>query len=332
MTAAPIPDNDLKRLETLKSLNILDSLPEERFDRLTRLAKLVFDVPIALVSLVDRDRQWFKSVQGLETRETPRDISFCGHAICRDEAFVVQDALGDPRFRNNPQVTGDPGVRFYAGYPIKYLDGSVLGTVCIIDTKPRLFGARERLILKDLATLVEHEMQAMEMATVDELTGINNRRGFFMMAAQALRMSRRKEFALTLVFMDLNKFKPINDRFGHAEGDQVLREFADALTQVSRDSDIAARLGGDEFVLLLIDASEPEVDMVMDRFRAVIAELNSTREEGRAIAFSHGVVRYDPETHEDLDALIAEGDALMYERKRSGRNGDPPAGLRQGVT
>lgn len=318
MQSAAIPDNDSSRLETLRSLNILDSKPEERFDRLTRLAKHVFDVPIALVSLVDADRQWFKSRQGLDATETPRDISFCGHAINSDGALVVEDTLRDPRFADNPLVTGEPGIRFYAGYPIRYLDGSVLGTVCIIDHQARQFGSRDLLILQDLATLVEHEMQAMEMATLDELTAINNRRGFFIIAGQALRMSRRKNFPLTLVFIDLNRFKPINDRFGHAEGDRVLRFFASALLEVSRDSDIVARLGGDEFVVLLNDASDEEVDTVMRRFRQVVAEHNKALVLDYAVTFSYGVVRYDADKHEDLDALLAEGDTLMYQRKRGG--------------
>ncbi len=318
MKSAPIPDNDAERVEALRSLNILDSRPEERFDRLTRLAKHVFDVPIALVSLVDTDRQWFKSRQGLEAAETPRDISFCGHAITGDGAFVVQDAWEDPRFADNPLVTGDPSVRFYAGYPIRYLDGSVLGTVCIIDHQPRKFGPRELLILQDLATLVEHEMQAMEMAALDELTAINNRRGFFVIAGQALRMSRRKDFPLTLVFIDLNRFKPINDNFGHAEGDRVLKFFASALLEVSRDSDIVARLGGDEFVVLLNDASDDEVDTFMKRFRENVARYNDALELDYTVTYSYGVVRYDAAKHEDLNALLAEGDALMYERKRGG--------------
>ncbi len=318
MKPATIPDNESQRLETLRSLNILDSQPEERFDRLTRLAMHVFDVPVALVSLVDTDRQWFKSRQGLEATETPRDISFCGHAITGEGAFVVEDTRDDPRFADNPLVDGNPGIRFYAGYPIRYLDGSVLGTVCIIDYEPRSFGARDLLILQDLATLVEHEMQAMEMATLDELTAINNRRGFFFIAEQALRMSRRKDFPLTLVFIDLNRFKPINDNFGHAEGDRVLKFFASALLAVSRDSDIVARLGGDEFVVLLNDASDDEVDTVMKRFREDVAQYNDALELDYAVTYSYGVVRYDPAKHENLDALLAEGDALMYERKRRG--------------
>jgi len=116
------PDNESSRLDTLHALNILDTSHEERFDRLTRLAKRVLGVPIALVSLVDTNRQWFKSKQGLEATETPRDISFCGHAILGDEILVIEDATRDERFHDNPLVTGEPGIRFYAGYPLEEAD------------------------------------------------------------------------------------------------------------------------------------------------------------------------------------------------------------------
>ncbi|NND64743.1 MAG: GAF domain-containing protein, partial [Gammaproteobacteria bacterium] len=129
--APAIPSDEKARIEALHSLNILDTETEERFDRLTRLAKRMFDVDIALVSLVDVNRQWFKSCQGLDASETPRDISFCGHAILGEDAFVIPDAVKDDRFKFNPLVTGEPFIRFYAGIPLRYADGSKLGTVCL---------------------------------------------------------------------------------------------------------------------------------------------------------------------------------------------------------
>lgn len=138
---------------------ILDTPPEERFDRLTRLTRRTFNVPVALISLVDSDRQWFKSRQGLAVVETARDISFCGHAILSDGAFVVPDASEDDRFRDNPMVTGDPHIRFYAGMPLKTADGSRIGTLCVVDHRPRRFTPDEVQSLRDLATLVEEELQ-----------------------------------------------------------------------------------------------------------------------------------------------------------------------------
>ena len=133
MIAAPIPRNDVQRLAELHALDILDTPREERFDRVVRLLKLVLRVPIAYMSLIDTDRQWMKSACGLKTIETPRDISFCGHAILSDEIMIVPDALEDDRFRDNPLVIGDPYIRFYAGRPLRGPGGSKVGTLCIAD-------------------------------------------------------------------------------------------------------------------------------------------------------------------------------------------------------
>lgn len=319
MDKPQLPDNEEQRLRTLHSLKVLDTAPEERFDRLTRLAQHVFDMPVALVSLVDENRQWFKSCQGLDAEQTSRSVSFCGHAILGDSAFVIEDAKADPRFADNPLVTGPPHVRFYAGYPISYLDGSKLGTLCLIDHQPRQFTERDQLILEDIAKIAEAELQALELATVDELTGIYNRRGFLSAAAQAMSLCRRQQLPLTLVFIDLNEFKPINDRFGHAEGDKALKLFAALLEEVCRETDLVARMGGDEFVLLLANADQPAVEKVLKRFSQLVDKANQAQQLGYAISFSYGMVPMDMTKHKQLTDLIAEGDALMYERKQQNR-------------
>jgi len=177
MKNADIPVQEQQRISSLHALNILDSAPEERFDRLTRLARRLFAVPVAVVSLIDSNRQWFKSHPGLDVCETSRDVSFCAHAILGNEVMVVEDALEDARFRENPLVTGAPGIRFYAGYPIGGAAGAKFGTLCVIDMVPRKFSEEDRALLRDLATMVEQEMAAMQLATMDELTGLSNRRG-----------------------------------------------------------------------------------------------------------------------------------------------------------
>ncbi|MCH9673541.1 MAG: diguanylate cyclase [Gammaproteobacteria bacterium] len=151
---------ETQRLAALHALKLLDTPPEERFDRITRLARRVFGVPIALVSLVDERRQWFKSAVGLERRETPREISFCTHAIRGEAVFVVPDASQDYRFANNPLVLGEPYVRFYAGYPLRSADGSAVGTLCLIDAVPRTMQSGDIDALEDLASLVERELFA----------------------------------------------------------------------------------------------------------------------------------------------------------------------------
>jgi phosphoribosyl 1,2-cyclic phosphodiesterase/CheY-like chemotaxis protein len=156
---APPPEDESKRLDALHRLHVLDTLPEERFDRYTRIAAALFDVPIALVSLVDQDRQWFKSRHGLEVGETPRETAFCAHAILDRAVLQVPDALRDPRFADNPLVTGPPRVRFYAGVPLAAADGSLVGTLCVVDHRPRQLDEEQVGLLRDLADLVEAELQ-----------------------------------------------------------------------------------------------------------------------------------------------------------------------------
>src|SRR3989304_6783290 len=137
MLRPPIPEEERARLSTLRELKILDTPAEERFDRITRIASRLFDVPIAVISLVDADRQWFKSCVGLSITETPREISFCAHAIMSDEIMYVSDTHADERFSDNPLVIGEPFIRFYAGCPLPGPDGRSLGTLCIVDRRPR---------------------------------------------------------------------------------------------------------------------------------------------------------------------------------------------------
>lgn len=160
MLIPPLPEHESERLKALNALCILDTPPEERLDRLTRLAQHLFDVPIAVITLIDSDRQWFKSVQGLPVRQTSRNVSFCGHTILSDDAMVIPNALLDQRFSDNPLVTGEPHIRFYAGAPLHSVEGYRVGVLCIIDAKPREFSEKQIQALRDLADCVEHEVQA----------------------------------------------------------------------------------------------------------------------------------------------------------------------------
>lgn len=158
MQTAPIPVNEPQRLEALRALLILDTPPEERFDRIVEFAAAEFDVPIALLSLIDEKRQWFKSKIGLGLCETPRDISFCGHAIHCNDILVVPDARVDERFVDNPLVLGAPFIRFYAGAPLIMPGAQAIGTLCLIDTKVRRFDSTDLSILASLRDLVVSEM------------------------------------------------------------------------------------------------------------------------------------------------------------------------------
>ena len=314
------PDDEAVRLKKLHSLKLLDTAPEERFDRLTRLARRLFDVPIALVSLVDANRQWFKSGVGLDVSETPREVSFCGHAILQDQILEISDAELDERFRDNPLVTREPGIRFYAGHPLGLEDGSRLGTLCLIDTRPRVLDDEERELLRDLARMAEQEMVAVQMASMDELTLLSNRRGFKILAQHALSACDRLSRPATLLFFDLDDFKPINDRFGHAEGDSALKTFADVLRIAFRESDVIGRLGGDEFVALLTGSSHVETAAIVARLKEILDERNAMLQRGYDIRFSVGQIEYDARRHASIDDLLADADASMYAHKQALRN------------
>ena len=319
MKTPDIPPDEDARLAELRSLNVLDTIAEERFDRLTRMARRLFGVDVALVSLVDENRQWFKSCAGMELSETPRDISFCGHAILGDGAFVIPDALQDERFCDNPMVAGPPHVRFYAGCPLRGPGGRKLGTLCIIDSKPRAFSDEDVEMLVDLALMVEREFSAIEWATVDELTGLSNRRGFMMLAQHSLQLCMRQNIPAALVFIDLDHLKQVNDQLGHAEGDWVLVTFAQHLMKAFRSSDVVARLGGDEFLVLLTNHSKAAAESAMARLQQALDATNEAEARGYDISFSYGLVEFDPKRHPTIGALISEGDSLMYKTKHARR-------------
>jgi diguanylate cyclase (GGDEF)-like protein len=319
MKVPDIPLDEKLRLTTLRSLGVLDTPEEDRFDRLTRMAKRMFRVPIALVSLVDENRQWFKSCDGLPVRETSRDVSFCGHAILGEDIFVIPDALADTRFADNPISMGAPHVRFYAGCPLRAPNGAKIGTLCIIDHVPREFDASDADALRDLAAMVEDELAAFQLATTDELTRISNRRGFLHLARYGLSFCARRNAVASLAFLDLDKFKPINDIYGHAEGDRALAMFAELMVASFRNSDVFARLGGDEFAVLLTSCDQQQAEKAIAGFSQRLQARNAEDQRGYELAFSCGIVEFNPVAQDSIEALLAQGDALMYAIKAAKR-------------
>lgn len=270
------------------------------------MAQQLFGVKTALVSLVDSNRQWFKSKIGLDAPETPRNISFCGHAILQEDVFVIEDTHNDQRFADNPLVTGEPKIRFYAGKPIRSRGGHALGTLCVIDSQPRSLTDVQKSMLGDLAEMVEDEINTLALALTDELTGLANRRAFLMVGSHILSICRRTARPAHIVFFDLNKFKQINDELGHAAGDEALRRFALALIKEFRDSDIVARLGGDEFVAFCSGLEDPSIPLA--RLRQNIDIVIGGKFQ---LDFSSGAVRFDAEKHQRVEDILAEADKLM---------------------
>ncbi len=443
----PVPDNEDERLDALHALNILDTEPEEHFDRLTDLAATVCDTPTALITLIDEDRQWFKSCFGFDTRETDLDSSFCVYVVHQEEMIVVEDVTEDPRFEDNPLVTGPPHIRFYAGALLTSPDGVDLGTLCVIDYEPRTFGAEKQALLSELAGVasdlltarqqslkVSYLTSALEQADEpvlitdgtpldppgpkirwmndafermtgydeDELLGetprllqgpetgretldrvrqaleagestraqtVNYRKDETPYVAQwtaapvhsedgtvshwvsvqrdvtdqqqreerlrheaqhddltgLLRrdaLEERMDTALEgesapggLLYIDLDRFKQVNDSLGHSAGDELLRRVSDILRKEVRSTDVVARIGGDEFVVWLASAEdEEEAASVAERIGEALEQPFAIQGEEVFVGASVGVLP-DLSTYDAAEVALHDADAAMYRAK-----------------
>jgi len=315
MLKPAIPATERQRVKALHDLKILDTPPEERFDRVTRLAKQVFGTQIALVSLVDEGRQWFKSRQGLDAEETPRDISFCGHAILDDRIMVVNDAARDQRFCDNPLVCGDPNIRFYAGYPLAAPDGSRVGTLCIIDSKPREISQDQLRSLRELGRMVEEEFKSANNATTDPTTGLSSRVGFLTIADHLLAMCKRCEEPATQLMFHLSNLNEIESEHGRDASDAAVVEFAHQLESNFRGSDIVARTCIDVFSVFLsgtdLERAEPARSRLEERLSAHNRETTRPFQldiKPHAISFKSG-------RHESAEALLHDGEVRIFEAR-----------------
>lgn len=348
---APLPENEETRLQALRQYDILDTLEEQAFDDITMLASYICDAPIALISLVDQERQWFKSRVGLQVRQTPREHAFCAHAILSPEdVLVINDATSDPRFENNPLVTGEPHIRFYAGAPLVTAQGNALGTICVIDNTPREMQKDRIEALRALSRQVvaqlelrhviaeldrnavelqayqrklEHYQKEIETANAvlaaqsitDSLTNVKNRRAFDEALSQELARATRDDTPVSLLLLDIDKFKSYNDEFGHVAGDSVLREVAQTLSLQARPSDFVARYGGEEFAVILPNTNVEQSVIVAERLRR---EVEAHKWTNRPITISVGAGT----TEVDMDGtvLIEQADQALYRVKQRGGN------------
>lgn len=316
--AAPL--DDPRRLRALRATELLDAVPSESFDRLTRLAVRTLGATTALVSLIDVDRQVVLSAAVAEgtwggSRETPLSHSYCQHVVGRGLPLIVEDARVHELLAGNAAIA-ETGAVAYAGVPLVLPDGHVLGSMCALDGEPRVWSAIEVEVLQDLAATVMTEIE-LRAATrrldaeirTDQLTGVGNRRRWEEEAHREVARARRQKTPLVLALLDLDRFKRYNDRHGNVAGDELLRETAQRWLATLREVDVLIRLGGEEFAILMPNTPlDPAFDVV-ERLRKMLAG-GVTCSAGLA-ALREG---------EDHGELLGRADGALFRAKRSGRN------------
>jgi diguanylate cyclase (GGDEF)-like protein len=306
------------RLLALKRLEVLDTPEEAPFEKIVGLVEQVLNVPMCAVSLVDRDRQWLKARRGLSS-ETPRAVSFCTHTIQQTLPFIVRDALDDPLFAQNVLVKGAPFIRSYAGIPLKTPDGYNIGSLCAIDVKPREFAEAEVAILERFAKIVIDELELRQVASSDHLTGALSRRAWMQRAQEEVARAQRYGRPLSLAMLDIDKFKSINDTYGHPAGDGVITSVAKNAMSTIRQSDIFGRLGGEEFGLLMPETTAESARSLAERLRSQVE--GTTLDLGSPVncTISIGIAEMTAQAAE-LEVLVQLADQALYKAKSGGRN------------
>lgn len=312
--------DEKQRLEILQQYKVLDTPREHAFERIAALAKLIFDVPVVLISLVDENRQWFKSAIGFDASETPRDQAFCNETIRSDEVLVISNAEQDLRTAKNPLVTGEPFIRFYAGAPLISPDRARLGSLCVIDRAPREFSEREQEILATLASLAMDELSLRRKTERDWLTGAVSRGTFQAMATKLFESGARTAGQTGLISFDIDNFKQFNDLHGHPAGDKVLVDVVKTCQSALRECDILSRVGGEEFTILLPNVNADLVMMIGERLRLAIEALRfPALHEDIRVSASFGATLLH-QNDNGVEQSLLRADQVLYRSKADGRN------------
>jgi diguanylate cyclase (GGDEF)-like protein len=326
------------KLANLHSLDPFYTPLEERFERITRLARRALKVPIAAITVVQGERQWFKSVSGWQVTELPLKNSLCAEVVREGKQMIVPDTLEDLYMMSSPLVCNKPKIRFYAGFPLRDSEKKTLGTFCVMDVKPRKPDASFGTTLADLGDMAQRELFAVELsnahsalvsklgearrqAMFDPLTRLWNRRGATDLLGAALKESAKHNHSVGICLADIDNFKQVNDQFGHQVGDQVLRRVASSIVASVRPQDVVCRYGGEEFLVIVRDIDEKGCVAVGERICAGMRELPiQTRDASISATISIGVAIQNRGEAVSSDELVALADAALYRSKRAGRD------------
>ena len=268
MRESPFPANKEIRLNAVRNGFCAYASREERFDRVTRTARRLLNVPIAVISIIEQDEQWFRAVQGLELAHTPRNISFCGHVVARNTPLCIHDTWADPDFLDNPLVTGPPGIRSYLGWPLEVANGVAAGSLCVIDTMPRTFGVEDFAALKDLASMAEAELRLSAMSNLqqklmmqlsslqrknalDPLTGCWNICGFRELLTLGIDEARCDGTDLAICSVKVNDLEAVAKAANFLNVDAITLVLAQVLRQRLPPRGALARLGPTDYCALV---------------------------------------------------------------------------------
>ncbi|TDP11179.1 diguanylate cyclase with GAF sensor [Roseateles asaccharophilus] len=329
----PLPADETERLQALRAYMLLDTEADADFDLLAELAAALCGTPYAFISLVDEDRVWYKSRHGRAVVQNPRQLDYCAWSILQPEGLDIADLRQDARTALLPPTVGPNAYRMYSGANLVSSSGHCVGVLCVLDTQVRQLDGRQRQLLARLARQVvalmelrlrdvelEHANSALRrLALEDELTGLRNRRALLAELEREFNVCRRYGSPLSVLMLDLDHFKYINDRHGHAVGDAVLRGLGGLLREGLRQVDLPGRLGGEEFAVLLPGSAAEGALQLAEVLRQRIEAARFAGAETLCVTASLGLASYAPE-QADAAELLRLADAALYRAKLGGRN------------
>jgi len=314
------PNQEKNRLDALYRYGLLDTPAEAAFDCITRVVKGALDVPIALIVLVDKDRQWFKSRQGTKTSETTRDVSFCTRTIEGNQPLLIPNLKKDPVFAKNPLVSGFPFLRFYSGVPLRTADGFNIGSLCVLGYRPRALKASEVTILVDMARLTMDQIELRHIADVDYLTGLITRHVLLKTGNQEVERIRVNGGALSLIVFEVDKFSEISRKDGYNTSDSLLQNLVHKCQAILGEDASFARVGDGRFAVLMPNTGEAGAIDIARKIMALIGALEVPEFAGRyKLSSSAGIAVYLPED-KDFNHLFTRAEIALQKNKKNSQS------------